>query len=222
MLPPLENPRKTSPTSLYSFGYDHFIDNYKIIVISRCNNKNEVSVHTLGTDYWRRIDDFPYSGYICYERRVTTEGLFVSGTVNWLVTSGVIISLDLDKESYQKILLPASLKVFKDYLTLGVVRDCLCIFSSSKMFLDVWIMKEYGNKESWTKLYSVPKMRDRDLYRCEALYIHEDDRMLLMQSFNKLVVYDSKNGTSNIAEIQNINPWMHPQVYIESLISPCF
>jgi hypothetical protein len=83
-------------------------------------------------------------------------------------------------------------------------------------------MKEYGNKESWTKLYSVPKMRDRDLYRYEPLYIHEDDQMLLMQSFNKLVVYDSKNGTSNIAEIQNINPWMHPQVYIESLISPCF
>jgi F-box interacting protein len=220
MLPPLENPRKSSPISLYSFGYDHFIDNYKIIAISRCNNINEVSVHTLGTDCWRRIDDFPYSGYIRYKRGAKA-GVFVSGTVNWLVTSGVIISLDLDKESYQKILQPAALKEPEDYLILRVVRDCLCIFSSSKMFLDVWIMKEYGNKESWIKLYSVPKMRDRYFYPYEALYIHEDDRML-MQSYHKLVVYDSKNSTLNNVEIQNLDSWICPQVYIESLMSPCF
>jgi F-box interacting protein len=139
MLPPLENPRKRSPTSVYSFGYDHdhFIDNYKIIVISRCNDKNEVSVHTLGTNYWRRIDDFPYSGYISYKRGATTEGLFVSGTVNWLVTSGVIISLDLDKESYQKILQPASLKELGDYLTLGVMRDCL--YASFQVIRCFWM-----------------------------------------------------------------------------------
>lgn len=95
------------------------------------------------------------------------------------------------------------------------------------MLLDVWIMKEYGNKESWTRLYSVPYMEDRGLRAyTKALYISEDEQLLMDcyvvgSNILKLVVYDSKNGTLKIPEIQNINRWMDPEVYIESLISPC-
>jgi len=94
------------------------------------------------------------------------------------------------------------------------------------MFLDVWVLNEYGNKESWTKLYSVPHMGDQgSLSYTKALYISEDDQMLvdfyeLGSNELKLVVYDSKNGTLNIPEIQNINRLMEPVVYIESLLSP--
>jgi len=55
--------------------------------------------------------------------------------------------------------------------TLGVVRDCLCVFARGGLFLDVWIMKEYGNEESWTKLYGVPNMQDRGLEAYTVLYI---------------------------------------------------
>jgi hypothetical protein len=34
---------------------------------------------------------------------------------------------------------------------LGVLRECLCMISGH----DVWVMKEYGNKESLTKLFTV-------------------------------------------------------------------
>ena len=61
-----------------------------------------------------------------------------------------ILSLDLEKESYQQLLLP---DFENGSWTLGVVRDCLCVFATSDMFWDVWIMKEYGNEKSWTKLY---------------------------------------------------------------------
>lgn len=111
-------------------------------------------------------------------------------------------------------------------MDVGVVRDCLCIFASSQMCLDVWIMKEYG-KESWIKLSSVPYIENRGLYAyTKALYISEDDRVLMdfheLRSVNlKLVVYDSKNDTLKIPDIQTINHWMDPQVYMESLMSPC-
>jgi hypothetical protein len=89
------------------------------------------------------------------------------------------------------------------------------------MFLDVWIMKEYGNKESWTKLYWVPLMSR--LYN-KTLYIFEDDQLLIdfydSDHMLKLIVYDSKNRTSKILEIQDINYRIKPEVYIESLISP--
>ncbi|RHN66085.1 putative F-box associated interaction domain-containing protein [Medicago truncatula] len=176
----------------------------------------------LGTDYWRRIEDFPYSGY------VNCVGTFVSGTINWFAFGDLdeyaIVSLDLKKETYQNITPP---DLEKDLWTLGVVRDCLCTFARSKMLLDVWIMKEYGNKESWIKLYNVPYMEDRGLCAyTKALYISDDEKLLMDfyevgSNILKLVVYDSKNDTLKIHEIQNINRWMNPEVYIKSLISPC-
>jgi F-box interacting protein len=133
LLPPLGNHK----WSLLSFGYDHFIDDYKVVALSF---KKVVSVNTLGTDYWRRIEDIPYSNPIC------GHGLFVSGTVNWFACY-VIISLDLEKESYQKLRLP-DFNNENNSWDMGVLRDCLCVFARSVEYLDVWIMKEYGNQES--------------------------------------------------------------------------
>lgn len=82
-------------------------------------------------------------------------------------------------------------------------------------------MKEYGNKYSWTKLFRVPYMGD--VGSCpytKALYLTEDDQVLLKYQA-ELVVYNSRDGTFKTPEIQNINRWLVPEVYQESLISPC-
>jgi hypothetical protein len=78
------------------------------------------------------------------------------------VASGsYIVSLDLEKESYRKILKP---DVGTNHCTyLGSVEGFfvhLCNCKSTERFVDVWIMKEYENEESWTKLYRVPHWRD--------------------------------------------------------------
>ncbi|GAU28216.1 hypothetical protein TSUD_118230 [Trifolium subterraneum] len=232
LLPPLKNPqkRKRFPFSLYSFGHDPFIDNYKIIGISFCINHIEVSVNTMGTNYWRRIQDFP--GPSRAWDVIRRPGVFVSGTVNFLQyevfnsTPLVIVSLDLEKESYQNLSRP-ELEKGKRILQLGRMRDCLCFIAGIDMFLDVWIMKEYGNKESWNKLYHVPHMVDPGFCAYTMVLDISQDSQRLMDFYElssailKLVVYDSENGTWHIHEIQNTNLWMNPKVYIESLISPC-
>jgi hypothetical protein len=83
----------------------------------------------------------------------------------------------------------------------------------------------YGNQESWNKLYIVPDIQDQGLKPFKALYIFDDDKLLLefyaLQGGNiKLVVYDSKTGTLNIPEFQNNYEQLYSDVYIESLISP--
>ncbi|GAU30118.1 hypothetical protein TSUD_360110 [Trifolium subterraneum] len=127
LLPTLKNQMIVSDSSC-CFGYDHFIDNYKVIAISFSKDKgNEVNVHALGTGSWRRIQDFPYP------HPVVKPGVFVSGTVNWIAfddvsyKSSVIVSLDLKKESYRKFSHPFLEK--PRYWNLGVVEDCLCIFA---------------------------------------------------------------------------------------------
>jgi F-box interacting protein len=104
--------------------YDRFTHNYKIIaVIFDSNNKNEVNIHTLGTDYWRKIEDLPYNKI----RRL--PGTFVSDTINWLMydhcrATKIIVSLDLEKELYQTLSSPHDMQ-FNVYTTLGVLRGCL-------------------------------------------------------------------------------------------------
>jgi len=231
-LPALDTPKEgdADGNTIYGFGYDPFIDNYKVVSVFRYNVnacKTEVSVYTLGTDYWRRISDFP-SLMIPYSQ----HGIFVNGTVNWLAdydlddnnSSGTIVSLDLRKEVYQEISHPDYGDVsFK--LSLGVMRDCLCVFSHSDSFDDVWLMKEYGNEESWIKLIRLPCISNRSLVfgNVKILYVFEDDRhvlLLLEEKFKlKWVVYDSKNGIIKSAKSQDFS-WVESKVYVESLLLP--
>ncbi|KEH32809.1 hypothetical protein MTR_3g006550 [Medicago truncatula] len=95
-----------------------------------------------------------------------------------------------------------------------------------EMFFNVWIMNEYGNEESWTKLFHVPKVHNHQGLRAyKALYIFEDEKLLVEFFYvetcdRKLVVYDSKTATFNILEFQNNYAQMNPKVYIESLMLP--
>ncbi|XP_057418403.1 F-box/kelch-repeat protein At3g23880-like [Lotus japonicus] len=216
----LENPRREGSYTIYGFGYDHFSDSYKVVAVFcyECDSgsggyKTQVKVYTLGSDSWRQIQDFP-SGVPFDE-----TGRFVSGSLNWLASvdsSWVIVSLDLGKECYQELSLP---DCGDAALTLGVLRDCLCIVTHHYEFSDVWLMKEYGNKESWTKIFSVPSMGEQSPYT-KTLHISEDDEVLL-EFQSQLVVYNFRDCTFKTPQIQNITSWMVPDVYVESLISPC-
>ncbi|CAK8531014.1 unnamed protein product [Lathyrus sativus] len=220
-LPSLDNPDRERSYTVYGFGYTHLSDSYKVVAVSRfCESETQVKVLTLGTNAWRRILDFPL-GVTFYG-----SGKFVSGTVNWLASinsysSWVIVSLDLEKESYQELLLPDYGGVTVVTLSLGVLQDCLCILSNSDTFSDVWLMTEYGNNYSWTKLFRIPYMGGVGFcpYN-KTLYVSEDDKVLLKYQ-SSLVVYNARDGTLKTPEIKNINGWVVPEIYQESLISPC-
>ncbi|CAJ2638662.1 unnamed protein product [Trifolium pratense] len=191
--------------------------------------KTEVYVHTLGTNCWRRIQEFPYGVPIGDE-----SGKFVGGALNWVVRENpkklFVVSLDLENESYQEILQPDYGEVKLIGLTLGEYRDCLCIFAhSSKLIVDVWIMKEYGKKDSWNKLFTIPHIEDLgrptvNFSPCITVaFIYEDEQVLLVSRdiFEpKLVVYDSRSDTFKISKFENIKG-RDPTIYIESLITTC-
>ncbi|CAL5201209.1 unnamed protein product [Lathyrus oleraceus] len=227
-LSPFDNPRVDSqPNMTCGFGYDHVSRNYKVVVVYYFYKKgipedtSKVKVHTLGTDSWKSIKMFP-SDAVFSEK----SGKYVNGTINWLAflkrrpsDPPFIVSFDLNKESYQKVLLPdpGGIDVFN--LTSCVFRDWLCIISDH----DVWVMKEYGIKESWIKLFNFSCLRDpiKTSILTNVIYIFEHDLVLLEFSChekNKLFLYNSKNGTfKSVAMFRSTL-----EVCVESLISPCF
>ncbi|PPR86104.1 hypothetical protein GOBAR_AA34590 [Gossypium barbadense] len=102
-----------------------------------------------------RIQDIPFEVFS------NEAGKHVDGTLNWAVFSGQdgdfsIVSLDLARETYKEVTQPCYGDGV-DERTLGVLDGCLCVLCSyRKLYADVWVMKEYGKRESWTKLVSIP------------------------------------------------------------------
>ncbi|MCH83740.1 F-box/kelch-repeat protein [Trifolium medium] len=91
------------------FGYDHINDKYKLLVVvgrSGSNYSEKVTqIYTFGGTSWTTIQNFPSS--------INFVGKFVNGTLNWvIIKSGVssnqtvILSFDLEKETYKEVLLP--------------------------------------------------------------------------------------------------------------------
>ncbi|CAL5202490.1 unnamed protein product [Lathyrus oleraceus] len=100
-----------------------------------------------------------------------------------------------------------------------VLRDCLCIIPNH----DVWVMKEYGVKESWTKLFNVTHLLDppfKSFVLTNVLYIFEDDQLLLLfrkDCERRFILYNFKNDTYKVSFMLKD----FPQLCVESLISPC-
>ncbi|XP_058721863.1 F-box/kelch-repeat protein At3g23880-like [Vicia villosa] len=211
-------------TTSYGFGYDHVNDNYKVVLVFRYSiNKTQVLVHTVGTEFWKSIQKFPF-GCVPLGR----SGTFVSGTINWVPlkhgrvkSKSFIVSFDLRTESYRKILQPDYGEFVPDAeeLSLGVLRECLCLISYS----NVWIMKEFGNKGSWTKIFTNTYNSCFDLTK--AIYMFDDDQLLLEASYGpatkKLILHDPKTGTIKFIKFKNASTLDSSlEVCAESLISP--
>ncbi|CAL5184551.1 unnamed protein product [Lathyrus oleraceus] len=229
--PPFETPQilnQVFPT--FGFGYDHVSHHYKVIVLyytafSKLNSVDttKVKVHTLGANCWKTIETFPF-GAVLDEH----AGTYVRGTIHWIAYTQwcrkgplFILSFDLGNDSCQKLLPPHHADISPDYLTLSVLRDSLCLISDHH----IWVMKEYGIHDSWTKLCSVTYLQDPSMRLSKALYVFDDDRLLLEtheetspdeEWKRNLVVYDPKNDTFKVTMFKNFL-----YVCLESLISPC-
>jgi len=216
----------------YGFGYDHVTDVYKVVAVFSCDYVNKMSksqgmVYTLGTNSWRMIQ-----GDLPLPHRFRCESLvFVSGALNWIAyednDNHSVVSFGLVIESYRRLLLPNYGGENVSYVMLGVLRDCLCFVAPSLELANVWLMKEYGNEESWTKLFCVPYMNDFFLFPyAKPLWIYEDDQVLmdysLLEPRIKLAIYDFKNVTLKKILTQDIKSPITSEVCVESLISPCF
>ncbi|AES97652.1 putative F-box domain-containing protein [Medicago truncatula] len=220
-LPPLELQHTGYNLQMHGFGHDPISDNYKVVVVFRDHNKTDVKVlHNVGTNIWKDIKEtFQYDGFIVEQK----SGKYVNGAINWLASKDYskgqrfIASFDLGNESYKKVLLPDY-----DYraidsrtLHLSVFRNCLCWISSN----DVWIMKEYGMKASWTKLFTIPFMPSYYFF-ANVMHIFEDGLVTwksTQDSTRNLVFYNSTNGSVKFSYFQFK---FILEVCVESLVSP--
>lgn len=211
---------------IYGFGYDESNGDYKVVVIfcfvgSGGSYETDVKFYSLRTNTWTRIEDI-FPGI-----PLNDSGRYVSGSLHW-AASGVqgssytwdIVSLELANGRYGKIVLP-NCGAGRFDSTLEVLKGCLCVLCNFPgTHADIWVMKDYGQTESWTKLFSIPHfMNVRDYEYCTALYLSRNGEILLHFGPG-LVLCNPKDGTLKDITIQNLRNCLEAHIYVESLVSP--
>ncbi|MED6110545.1 hypothetical protein PIB30_043965 [Stylosanthes scabra] len=149
----------------------------------------------------------------------------------------VIVFFDLGKEIFGKLSLPFMEGKNVCDLVLQVARECLCVcIDHQKSHFNVWMMKEHGVEESWTRLIVISHVeltRYEPEYPLDIVYIYENGVVMVVPPTNyKLVLYDPNDNWLHYPEIDSSSDGMTKfpmseraaprgfHIYHESLVSP--
>ncbi|XVE81273.1 hypothetical protein DITRI_Ditri15bG0050500 [Diplodiscus trichospermus] len=217
--------------SVYGLGYDFSTDDYKLLRVARqypaiASDEAKLEVLSMTTNVWRRIPDLQTD-----QMKLDGCGIFLNGSLHFLARKvsslNKILSFDLAKEKFHELVpLPDRLEEnhYVGVLGLGVSGDCLCLFiECGENLYEGWVMKEFGVKSSWTRLFSSPvDPWPGYKYYQSALCYTKDGKVLIDFDGYRLDMFDSKEQRFENLAIRNNWDWFHSIAYTESLVSPHF
>ncbi|KAH7849046.1 hypothetical protein Vadar_012208 [Vaccinium darrowii] len=205
----------------FGFGYDSSNDDYKVVRVYYVGDQLEVEVYSLRKDSWRRIGDFPS----ILTRYYVGVGKLLGGSILWIATnpsnnSSLITALDLSEETYREIPQP-NYESRITYLSLIVLKGCLCIVCEDAYFsFHLWAMNEFGIKESWTKLTTLPYLPGHAPFQYpEPMWCFKDG-VILVNINGVFGIYDHVEHTLKYPLLHGTLPFYQAHIYVESLVSP--
>ncbi|XP_059623827.1 F-box/kelch-repeat protein At3g06240-like [Cornus florida] len=214
---------------IVGFGYDHCHDDYKLVNID-CDR---IFVYSMRTDSWRVVEDFNNK----MDFRVFPYGTQLNGAIHWLriknpnftykiAASRRMVDPKITYEIAAFRMVDEKLRMFPLPSTcaninfhkapqVGVFEGCLCIVPPPGCDSALWVMKEYGVEQSWTRIdIKFPVVSDMlALLRNEAL-----------MDYTKLVLHNriNRDGTLVIWDGENEKDMFdfHATISVDSLLSP--
>ncbi|XAR69489.1 hypothetical protein NMG60_11001091 [Bertholletia excelsa] len=185
--------------------------------------KLEAEIITVGTNLWRKLGAVPCSLHL------PSSGCFLNGAFHWIVPDihnrfEYFCCFDFRNELFHPFPGP-SLSVDDHNMTVYSVDvvllgNCLSIYFRSIYDtdrLDIWVMKNYGIKGSWTKEFVIqlPLLTDVFHQNIQPIMSLNNGEILILQASCLLLFYSSKdkrfrevriNGVSNVLLAMAYNP----------------
>ncbi|KAI8558433.1 hypothetical protein RHMOL_Rhmol04G0093000 [Rhododendron molle] len=154
---------------------------------------------------------------------------FVNGAVNWIakdqrMSAGYppsILSFDMSAETFSMMMLPPTLADWKQaILYVTSFWESQAVFCNCPRHKDdccIWVMKEYGVPDSWTKLFSFNL--DRPVFLKKILGFRKRGEVLLLTMDNHLLSYDI--GTEALVDtgFRGRPNAFYYKSFVESLVS---
>lgn len=163
---------------------------------------------------------------------------FVKGKLYWTSSLSVqerndygscnIICFDLTDETWGTVEQPDNGKCKFDLMSgvLGSNLVVLCNYERSHS--DVWVMKDYGVKASWTKMFTINCPDDHGNYDYYPPYCksfspfffqsYKGEILLLYRSV--FMIYNPKDDSIRQPEVTELKWCFTPEVSVESLVNP--
>jgi F-box interacting protein len=158
------------------FGYDPTTDDYKFVSLVYLRGTEFgsfltvpplVEIYTLRTGIWRSVTA-PGTPYITSH---WSPSVIVNGALHWSAHTpdhprkqsayrNVIVWFNMKDEAFGEVGMPKSLQGLEDLNVIVALVDGLLALLPFDVYRNetsnaVWVMKEYGVAESWTKLFDV-------------------------------------------------------------------
>ncbi|XP_039157329.1 F-box protein At3g07870 [Eucalyptus grandis] len=162
----LPRPERMPPLSVggahvvLGFCFDAKSNDYRVVRIIRYlgirrrrfrNKKPRVEVYSFRTDSWKTLE--------CEVPLLCHSAVFLNGNLHWYSFNGEwggygsIVLFNVADEVFDEMALPEEISPHF-VLSVAVLNDLLAVFFSDGEANFVWVMKDYGVPESWTKLYT--------------------------------------------------------------------
>ncbi|XP_057765030.1 F-box protein CPR1-like [Salvia miltiorrhiza] len=214
----------------FGFGYDSTNDDYKVVRIVEFRNErshvwmhSEAMIYGLKSNRWRRLEHFSYPlPFLRGHWRV-----HVNGALHTLVAESdnqftvKIMAFSVENEGHYVVAMPQGVQIKGVDMSLDVIDGCLSLVCAYRSRVVIWVMKDYGVKESWTKLLSIspPAIEQGDFLK-PLVYSREGDKILLNCSDKKLVWYDLSLRTVENVLVDGMPFVFYAEPCVETLVSP--
>ncbi|GMN70180.1 hypothetical protein TIFTF001_039224 [Ficus carica] len=145
---------------------------------------------------WRSVIDSALNTTLklCSTIEIIYSPTYIHGALHWLTSVNTIAYIDLDTEKFDfHSLPPHDSTLNRPSMTIGALESCLCVCDfSTYRCMDIWLMKEYGVSNSWTKFISIDHFFKRGFHfgDYQALISYSSNGTLLMfHSIGNALIY---------------------------------
>ncbi|KAL6195696.1 hypothetical protein ACLB2K_031314 [Fragaria x ananassa] len=205
----------------YGFGYDSSSEDYKVILGSKSTTK--IDVFALKKGSWRNVTSLKDYG------ELSGQGCLSNGALHWVEkgyeyhnrysSSSSIISYNLAEERFL-VMGRLSFLLDKKYSRIGIgtVGNSLFVYCSNGVITDpivftIWMMKEYGVMESWSKveIHRDCLPRSPALDYTGPIIILQNGEVLVTQksqtytNLSSFILYDPHKKRSRCASRMHVN-----------------
>ncbi|CAN6559014.1 unnamed protein product [Malus baccata var. baccata] len=223
------------------FGFDTVTNDYKVVKLTRAFRYDDLNVfyevYSLAGGSWSE----PLSlDHICTFNHLHKLHAFVNGAIHWIgernLAGGVvecfILAFDVGSDSFHRIMVPKNSRSSKPYqLSISGYGKSIALFRQYfelvDPYVEIWVMKEYGMEESWTKLtILLPPGPERDSLYQPLCFRKSGDVVLVVFDGCEDDVYDDRYGLVSLdlvsKQFTNLGidgyKYYYAECYVESLV----
>nr|ABX82528.1 S-locus F-box-like protein c [Petunia integrifolia subsp. inflata] len=197
------------------FGFDSIVNDYKVVRLSDVYwdpptdypgpREPKVDIYDLSIDSWRELSEveFPSIYYLpCSE-------MYYKEAVHWfshIDMDVMILCFDIITEIFRTMKIPGDctfleiprygLAILNECLTLISYPDPMCSDEPIEELIYIWIMKEYGESESWIKKYTIKPLP------IESPLAIWKDHLLLLQSISGIILFSWDLNSNEVKEFE--------------------